>query len=128
MPGGTIRIATAALLLGLLAGCGPELPPAVDPGDAGRYLSGALDAWKTGESHDALAQKEPPVVFTEPLWKEGVQLLSYELGEVQLHGRQGRCTVKLTLQNKDGKQYQRSIGYLIDTTPRVVITREGLGP
>ncbi len=42
-------------------------------------------------------------------------------------GRQGRCTAKLVLRHKDGKQQERQIGYLIDTAPNIVIAREGLG-
>lgn len=122
--------ATAAVALTVLAaGCGTtsELPPPVDPADAGRELTTAFDAWKKGEPHASLLAKTPPVVFAEPLWEGGTRLLGYELGAVELHGRQARCTVKLSLQEKSGKQYERKIGYQIDTTPRVVIAREGLG-
>lgn len=119
----------AALGLAILAGCGgPEVPPAVDPAEAGRQLAVALDSWKAGEPHAGLAAKAPPVVFSEPLWEGGTRLLAYDLGPVELNGRQARCTAKLSLRNPDGKQYERSIGYQIDTTPRVVIVREGLGP
>jgi hypothetical protein len=113
----------------LVTGCGgPELPPPVDTDDAGQQLRSVLELWKNGEPHEALASREPPIVFNEPMWREGTKLLSYELGPVELHGRQGRCTVKLALQNKDGKQTERRIGYQIDTVPRVVIVREALGP
>jgi hypothetical protein len=118
----------ALLVVGLAAGCGPELPPPVDPGEAGTQLRTVLDAWKAGDAFDSLASRTPPVVFNEPLWRDGAKLVSYEVGEVQLHGRQGTCKVKLTVQDKDGKAVERRIGYLIDTTPAVVITREGLGP
>ena len=53
--------------------------------------------------------------------------VSPKAGKVELFGRQGRCTVKLSLEDKGGKRTERSIGYLIDTTPQVVIAREGLG-
>ena len=128
MPRRHSPLAALALLGALLAaGCGKELPPAVDTGDAGRQLDAALAAWKDGKSHESLAAGEPPVIFNEPLWKEGAKLVAYELGEVTLHGRQGRCTAKLTLRGKDGRQYERKIGYQIDTVPRVVIVRENLG-
>ena len=129
MPQNHSPLRAFALLAALLAsGCGKDLPPAVDTGDAGRQLDAALAAWRDGKPFESLAAGEPPVVFNEPLWKEGAKLVAYELGEVTLHGRQGRCTAKLTVQSKDGKQAQRNIGYLIDTVPRVVIVREGMGP
>jgi len=112
----------------LAAGCGPELPPPVDPANAAAQLRTALDAWKAGEPFEKLETRSPPVVFNEPLWRDGAKLLGYELGEVQLHGRQGTCKVKLTIVDKDGRTVERRIGYQIDTTPVVVITREGLGP
>lgn len=124
------RSATAALALALAAGCGggPEMPPPVDPANAGRELSAALESWKNNEPSESLATKQPPVIFNEPLREAGTRLVAYELGPVELQGRQGRCTAKLTLKSSDGKQYERSIGYVIDIASRVVITRESLGP
>lgn len=120
--------AAAALFAALAAGCGgPGVPPPVDPAEAGRQLTAALDAWKQGEAFGTLAARSPPVVFNEPLWEGGTKLLAYELGPVEMNGRQARCTAKLSLKGQDGKASERSIGYVIDTTPRVVIVRENLG-
>jgi hypothetical protein len=124
----TMRL-LAPLILALVCGCGgSDLPPPVDPADAGRQLGATLEAWKKGEPYESLTAKDPPVVFNEPLWKDGTRLLGYEVGAVEMHGRQGRCTAKLNLQDKSGKQYERRIGYQIDTVPRIVIVREALGP
>lgn len=115
--------------LAVAAGCGgPPVDPPVNTTDAGRHLRTAFDAWKAGEPHDGLAGKTPPIIFPEPLWKDGARLLAYELDEVGLNGRQARCTAKLSLRLKDGKASERRIGYQIDTVPLVVIVREGLGP
>jgi len=122
-----IRMAAGCLLV-LALGCGPEPTPPVDTADAAVQLRVVLDAWKAGEPFDSLASRTPPIVFNEPLWRDGAKLVEYELGEVELHGRQGKCRVKLTLQEKDGKSAERRIGYQIDTTPSVVILREGLAP
>jgi hypothetical protein len=126
----SIRKFGAAVVLAALAatGCGsPEVPPPVDPAEAVRHLDAALAAWKAGQPRESLAENDPPIVFTEPLWERGTRLLSYEVGPAELNGRQARCTATLTLRDPDGKQYERKIGYQIDTTPRVVIVREGLG-
>ena len=121
---------TAAVALGLamLAGCrGPKLDPPVPTEEAAGHLKAALTAWKAGEPIDSLASRQPPIVFNEPLWRGGSKLADFEIGEVTLHGRQARCTVKLTLAGADAKKGDRKIGYLIDTTPNVVIAREGMG-
>jgi hypothetical protein len=121
----------AVALCGLLAaaGCGGRrLEPPVEPGQAGEVLRAAFDAWKNGEPYGALDTHDPPIYFNEREWEAGKKLVSYEAGPVTLMGRQGRCLVKLTLQDKQGSSTTRAIGYLIDTTPRLVITREALGP
>jgi hypothetical protein len=126
-----MRASALLLFCGLAAlafGCSKPLDEPVDPGKATEVLDTAFGAWKQGEAHGSLAQRQPPIYFKEPEWEAGKKLLKYELGPVTLSGRQGRCTVKLTLQDKDGKQSERSIGYQVDTTPNMVITREALGP
>jgi hypothetical protein len=112
----------------VVLGCGKEPDPPVDTNEAGAALRTALDAWKAGEPYGGLPQRDPAIYFNERDWEAGKRLVDYRLGPVELMGRQGRCTVKLTVRDKDGKQADRDVGYLIDTTPRVVITREGLGP
>lgn len=124
-----MRFAALGCLSLALAGCNrSNVPEPVNTDEAGKRLTEALEAWRGGEEYGALARRSPPVIFTEPLWEAGTRLLDFELGPVELHGRQGRCTARLTLQDMDGQRRERSIGYLIDTTPNVVIVREGLGP
>src|SRR5215218_4674398 len=94
----TLRAAAGCLLV-LAAGCGPSPHPPVDPGEAGAHLKAALDAWQAGEPYESLAARNPPIAFNEPLWRDGARLVSYDLGEVELHGRQGKCKVKLTTQD-----------------------------
>ena len=112
----------------LLLGCGQKIDEPVDPGQATEVLNTAFDAWKQGTGHGELARRQPPIYFTEPEWEAGKKLLKYEIGPVTLTGRQGRCSVKLTLQDGAGKVTERTIGYQVDTTPNMVITREALGP
>lgn len=112
----------------LLAGCGKSLDAPVDPGQATEVVNTAFDAWKQGAGYGELAQRQPPIYFKEPEWEAGKKLLKYEIGPVTLTGRQGRCSVKMTLQDGAGKVTERTIGYQVDTTPNMVITREALGP
>jgi hypothetical protein len=126
-----LRWTFAAFAVGLLAlvgGCRKGIDDPVDPDQASVVLQSALDAWKQGESFGALEKRNPPIYFNEPEWKAGKKLVAFEVGKVDLLGRQGRCSVKLSLRDKDGNETERKTSYLIDTTPRVVITREALGP
>ena len=105
----------------------PWMKP-VDPGQASDVVNNAFDAWKEGEGYGSLKERQPPMYFNEPEWESGKKLVSYEAGPVTLTGRQGRCSVKVTLQDKTGKVTERTIGYQVETTPAQVITREALGP
>ena len=115
-------------LVALLLGCGKALDEPVDPGQATEVLTTAFDAWKQGGAYGELARRQPPIYFSEPEWESGKKLLKYEVGQVTLTGRQGRCSVRVTLQDSAGKVTERAIGYQIDTTPKLVVTREALGP
>lgn len=114
--------------LALLPGCGNTIDKPVDTGKAAEVLTTAFDAWKQGDKYGELARRQPPIYFNEPEWEAGKKLVAYEAGPVSLAGRQGRCSVKLTLQDGAGKVTKRAIGYQIETTPKLVITREALGP
>jgi len=115
-------------LVAMLAGCRKPLEDPVDPARAGEVVNTAFEAWKQGGKYGELAKRQPPIYFNEPEWESGKTLLKYEPGPVTLTGRQGRCSVKMTLQDGAGKVTERTIGYQIDTTPTMVITREALGP
>lgn len=123
----TSALVVCCCLVVLLPGCGNTIDPPVDTGKASEVLNTALDAWKQGEKYGELARRQPPIYFNEPEWEAGKKLVKYEAGPVTLSGRQGRCSVKLTLQDGAGKVTDRTIGYQIDTNPAMVITREALG-
>src|SRR5262245_57171007 len=82
-------------------GCSKELDPPVDKDQALEQLRLVLQTWKSNQPRDVLEKRSPRVVFQEPLWDLGNTLLEFEIGEVELMGRQGRSTVKLFLQDKD---------------------------
>src|SRR4051794_34186742 len=105
---------TLALGVGLLAlvgGCHSTVDPPVDPEQAGAALQTALAAWKQGEDPAELRERHPPITFNEPEWQAGKALVAFAPGNVELLGRQGRCSVKLTLRDKSGKTTERTIRY-----------------
>jgi hypothetical protein len=121
-------VVLVACIVALALGCGKTIDEPVNPDKAGEALQSALDAWKAGEKPADLQARKPAVYLNEPEFAAGKELVSSQIGKVELSGRQGRCKVKLSLRDKSGKVTEREIGYLIDTTPAVVITREALGP
>jgi hypothetical protein len=122
------RCLWAFLALVLALGCGRGLPSPASADKGEEAIRTALEAWKQGETPEALQRRSPPLWVNEPEWTAGNRLLAYDLADkVEPFGRQLRCTVKLALQDKGGKTYEKRIGYQIDTNPNLVIVREGLG-
>ena len=121
---------SGVILAGLLclAGCRGSAPAPASPDTARQALEQALSAWTQGSPVGDLEKQDPPIYFNEPEWKAGKKLVSFTPGKVELMGRQARCSVKLSLRDKDGRTTQREISYQIDTVPQVVIVREDLGP
>jgi hypothetical protein len=120
-----ILLSAAALTLVSAAGCGPSNGPDADPAEAVTVLRTALDAWKKGETPESLQDQQPPIWFNEDDWKSGAKLLDYQVDDkTTMHGRQVRCQVSLTTE-KNNRKSERTIAYLVDTTPNRVIAREG---
>jgi hypothetical protein len=122
-----LALAVAVSSVAFVTGCGKKLDDPVDLDSAGAVLQTVFDAWKQGEDPGDLQKRNPPLYFNEPEWKAGTKLLDFKAGKVELMGRQGRCSVQLSLRDRQGKETKREISDLIDTTPRVAIVRENLG-
>src|SRR5262249_20621679 len=112
------------LLLGaVLVGCGGgSLPDQADPAQAKEGLPLALDAWQKGQSLDALRARTPAIHFNDHKPAAGMRLLSYELrDEHEFFGQSVRFKVKATVEQKGGASKERTLTYLVDTSPAVVI-------
>src|SRR5688572_6347558 len=104
-----------------LAGCSRGLGPDASPAEAGPALQKALEAWKAGATPGELEKQTPSILMNEPDWHAGKRLLDFKMEEPAMYGRQVRCKVHLTLEDKSGQKRQREVNYIIDTTPRLVI-------
>jgi hypothetical protein len=123
----TIRPAWGmALLMAATLGCaGNPLPPQASPDQAREALRTALDAWQKGESIEALAQREPPVYFNDPKCRSSLRLQGYKLVDGHnFHGQSVRLAAVLSLKQEDGQTQDREVGYLVDTSPAIVIVPE----
>jgi hypothetical protein len=120
-----MRIAAWLLLICWLAaplGCRQTAP--ADPELARRILATGLDAWKNGESCDALERQSPPIHFRDPDWTSRWLLSDYRIiRDDEPFGQQQRCFVRLTLKGPKGGVSAKDVQFLIDTAPALVVVR-----
>lgn len=121
-------LATCSLLAILGSeGCGGNPPPAsvADPNLAKTTLTQALDAWKKGESVDALSKKSPVVYASDDDWQSGAKLESYAIKpNDQMTGTSLRFPVTLNLKDVKGKAVTRNVVYVVVTTPVLRVDRQ----
>src|SRR4051794_24866932 len=96
------RIAGAALLFLMAAGCGSSLPPETNQEAAKEALVAALDAWKGGKTPESLRERKPAVDFLDLGWQSGAGLSDYKVMGQERHGAGVRFKVALSLKPKSG--------------------------
>lgn len=96
-----------------------------DPNKAKEVAKTILDAWKNGETMESLKQKTPPMFAVIDLWKDGCSLTSYEfVGDGEMVGPNVRFQVRFICQDKAGKKVDKTIKYLVTTTPAITFIKE----
>jgi hypothetical protein len=124
-------VRTSFVLLGLtIFGCGGDYSAAahrVDPETARSTLNSVLDGWKAGDNPDAWQQKSPSVVIQDFDWKGGAKLLSYEILTTEAIDANLHCQVKLSLISPTGNETEKTVTYLVGTSPVLTVFR-GPGP
>lgn len=118
-------LATAACLLLQLAGCGQPTAATSDVEQATALITQTLDDWKAGATLDQQRTKSPPVYVAEELWLNGAKLKDYQLTEPgEVFGTNVRFKVTLQCAEKSGATKDRTLKYLVTTTPARTIARE----
>lgn len=109
----------------LCVGCGPTTAPASDSKQAMKIAKRMLDAWQAGTKLEEAVKTPPEVVVYEELWKRGTKLVAYEIvGDSEMLGPNVRIKVMLKYLGKDNKSTERSVYYLVTTTPALTFFRE----
>ena len=123
------RLLTVALLL-LAAGCSNQRPNKAAPVDAETARSTlklALDAWRDGKSPDSLQQASPKITAQDMDWKQGLTLKNYKLlGDGVERDANLECRVKLSLVDKRGKTFEKTVTYIVGTDPVLTVFRKML--
>ncbi|XZE19086.1 hypothetical protein SH449x_004396 [Pirellulaceae bacterium SH449] len=113
------------LLIGAL-GCSsaPKVADS-DPAKAKEVATTILESWKSGGTMDSLQKQSPPIYAVIDLWKNGHTLDSYEIiGDGEMLGPNVRLQVRFQCQDKAGKKVDRTINYLVTTTPAITFIKE----
>jgi hypothetical protein len=128
---GTIGVLAAclgAILAVLLSGCSGASAHAVDPSRARNALVAALDHWKQGDDPTSLPSSTTPMTVQDFDWQGGAKLVDYQvLDEGQTRAANLSIKVKLTMApQKGGKYTEKTVYYLVGTSPSVTVFRDML--
>jgi hypothetical protein len=107
-------------------GCGrsPKVA-APDPVKARETLIAVLDGWKEGQAPDSFQQLTPPVHVLDGDWMHGGKLTDYMIaGEGEVAHNNYAIPVKISLQNARGLRSERTVTYLVSTSPTLSVMRE----
>ena len=108
------------------AGCHRNsLPPQANADEARAALITALEAWKNGETSDALAARRPPLYFNDQRCVPEIKLVSYKIEDGhEQYALSVRLRANLTMRLDTGETKERTVKYLVDTSPNMVIVAE----
>ncbi len=105
-------------------GCGGTAAPS-DPSEGRKALQAALDAWKGGESPDALTLRTPAIHVSDGDWMSGLRLQRYTAdGEGKLVGSDVNYDVVLELKNARGRVKKKNAVYTVTTHPLLMVHRQ----
>ena len=123
--------ALAALATLPAAGCwSSSQAHAVDPPRARESLKTALDQWKSGQDPRSLESSSTPMTIQDFDWAGGARLVDYQIiDDGQAYDANLRVRVKLVLDapaKKAGKAAEKTVWYLVGTSPSVTVFRDSL--
>ena len=111
------------LTLTLIIGCGSS--HTVQPDVAVKTLRTALESWKNGQSPDSLQKASPPIIVQDLDWTSGAKLMEFEILEggepvdANLYAQ-----VKLKLRDSAGSDTDRTVTYVVGTSPKLTVFRD----
>jgi hypothetical protein len=124
----------AVLATLLLPGCADaSRAHAVNEPTARDALKTALDGWKNGKTPASFASDSSPMIVQDLEWSSGAKLLDYQLvDDGKAYDANLRIQVKLSLAGADAKaapatkKTEKTVWYLVGTSPKVTVFRDML--
>lgn len=118
-------MAACSLMLCATVGCGSRADVhRVDHGVAIEVLTDVLQSWKNGEKPEDWQAKSPPVTVQDLEWMRGVKLLDFKVQDsAQAIDANLHCPVKLILVDANQEAREKSVVYLVGTSPSRTVFR-----
>jgi hypothetical protein len=126
---GVIAACLGAMLILTLSGCSSSRAHAVDQPRAREALKTALDCWKQGKNPDSLSSSATPITVQDFDWEGGAKLIDYQIvDDGQPADANLRVKVRLTTSGAKagGKNTEKTVSYLVTTSPSVTVFRDML--
>lgn len=103
-----------------LVGCGPK-PAKLDKDVAKTSLNTFLEAWKSGETPQALKAKSPSIIAKDADFDAGRKLVEYKIVDSEKSdGSNLTALVELTVGEGDNTK-KRQVNYVIGTSPVITV-------
>ncbi|HEY0980488.1 MULTISPECIES: hypothetical protein [unclassified Schlesneria] len=108
----------------VLSGCsGKNAPVNVDV--AQQTLTSTLEFWKDGETPESVAEQKPSIIVQDIDWTSGAKLIDYEIiDDGNPVDANLIAKVKLKLQATDGKETEKTVTYVVGTSPVLTVFRD----
>lgn len=120
-----VRLMCASVMLMTMVGCGGGVPYPVKPDVARQTLTQVMESWKKGETPESLQQAPKKIVVQDMDWMSGSTLVGYEvLEDDKPVGANLVAKVKLQLRDKQGQQSEKTVTYLVGTSPALTVFRD----
>jgi len=108
----------------LLLGCSRGNAP-VNVDVAQQTLTSTLEFWKGGETPESVGEQKPAIIVQDVDWTNGAKLLDYEIiDEGKPVDANLIAKVKLKLTGADGKETQKTVTYVVGTSPVLTVFRD----
>ncbi|MEZ6132228.1 MAG: hypothetical protein R3C59_26505 [Planctomycetaceae bacterium] len=123
---GAVQIVLLAVAVGI-CGCGggSGSPHPVEPTLARQTLTTVLEGWKEQPSLERWREQHTDIVVQDMDWLMGNQLTSFEvLEEGRAVDANLHCDVRLTLVDANRKSTEKTVTYLVGTSPKLTVFRQ----
>lgn len=121
-----VQIVLLTVVVGICGcGSGSGSPHPVEPTLARQTLTTVLEGWKEQPSLATWREQHTDIVVQDMDWLMGRQLTSFEvLEEGRAVDANLHCEVRLTLVDSNHKSTEKTVTYLVGTSPKLTVFRQ----